>query len=64
MAVVANAGTHIISVYSLTKGSLLAEFGGFGDGPCQFKEPRKICFSSRSDGSILIADGNNKRVQV
>lgn len=55
--------SHQIEVYNLYSGMLEEDFGGGGTGPGQFQTPQKMCLSPLT-GNLLIADGNNRRVQV
>ncbi|MFI3186029.1 MAG: hypothetical protein QX198_08620, partial [Methylococcaceae bacterium] len=42
-------------------GRLLSQFGGYGAGPGQFKNPQSIAVSA--DGSVWVADTGNHRIQ-
>ncbi|MFI3186256.1 MAG: hypothetical protein QX198_09785, partial [Methylococcaceae bacterium] len=42
-------------------GRLLSQFGGYGAGPGQFKNPQSVAVSA--DGSVWVADTGNHRIQ-
>jgi len=58
---VSNAGTNMITVYSIVDGSETVSFGGNGAGPGQFKQLSKLCITPRD--TLLVADYGNQRVQ-
>ncbi|XP_019859672.1 PREDICTED: E3 ubiquitin-protein ligase TRIM71-like [Amphimedon queenslandica] len=53
---------HRVQYFSATTGQYIGQFGSKGNGNGQFYHPRGM--STDGKGNILIADFNNKRVQV
>ncbi|XP_011408632.1 PREDICTED: tripartite motif-containing protein 2-like [Amphimedon queenslandica] len=51
-----------VQYFSATTGQHIGQFGSKGNGNGQFSSPRGM--STDGKGNILVADGNNKRVQV
>uniref|UniRef100_A0A1X7UHB5 SMP-30/Gluconolactonase/LRE-like region domain-containing protein n=1 Tax=Amphimedon queenslandica TaxID=400682 RepID=A0A1X7UHB5_AMPQE len=51
-----------VQYFSATTGQYIGQFGSKGNGNGQFSSPRGM--STDGKGNILVADGNNKRVQV
>lgn len=60
---ISGSNMHKIALYDLPDGVFRTELGSYGSGPGQFNEPSKICFSPMTC-NLLIADRNNRRVQV
>ena len=58
--IVAEYGGHCISIFSPT-GEKLRSFGSQGSGQGQFSGPRGVAVDD--DGSILVADAGNNRIQ-
>ena len=54
---------HTVTVFALPNGDFVREFGTEGDGPSQFGDPGKLCFSPLSQDRLLVAEWRNKRVQ-
>ena len=51
-----------VQYFSATTGQYIGQFGSYGNGNEQFSRPRGM--STDGKGNILVADYNNKRVQV
>jgi hypothetical protein len=58
---VADAGNHKVRAFTL-EGSLLAAWGGLGEGPAQFRGPFRIAQDSLD--RILVSDALNSRILV
>ena len=59
---VTDDGLHRVQMFSASTGKYIAQFGSKGTGNGQFRHPRGITYDGK--GHILIADYNNRRVQV
>ncbi|XP_003390109.1 PREDICTED: E3 ubiquitin-protein ligase TRIM71-like [Amphimedon queenslandica] len=53
---------HRVQYFSATTGQYIGQFGSRGNGNGQFSSPRGVSINGK--GNILVADSNNKRVQV
>ncbi|XP_011407584.2 PREDICTED: E3 ubiquitin-protein ligase TRIM71-like [Amphimedon queenslandica] len=53
---------NLVQYFSATTGQYIGQFGSEGNGNGQFSSPRGM--STDGKGNILVADYNNKRVQV
>ena len=58
---VTSYGNHFVKMYSIN-GDFIGEFGGNGTEDGKFSNPRGICQNGK--GGILVADFNNKRIQL
>ena len=58
---VANNANQMVKMYS-TEGRFTGEFGGYGIRNGKFSQPWGICTDQK--GRLLVADFNNKRIQV
>ncbi len=59
--VVSNFDLHTLSVHALPDMQFVATLGSFGTGRTELDCPHEICFAD--DGTLLIADYGNRRVQ-
>ena len=59
---VSDQNLHLVQYFSATTGQYIGQFGSEGNGNGQFSLPRGM--STDGKGNILVADFNNKRVQV
>uniref|UniRef100_A0A1X7TJU7 B box-type domain-containing protein n=1 Tax=Amphimedon queenslandica TaxID=400682 RepID=A0A1X7TJU7_AMPQE len=59
---VSDYNLHCVQYFSATTGQLIGQFGSKGSGNGQFSNPEGM--STDGKGNILVADYNNKRVQV
>jgi hypothetical protein len=61
LAVVANRGTHMLTVYKLPSGEVVHSFGGHGTKPGWFSHPHAVAWTPA--GTILVAEWAGGRVQ-
>jgi tripartite motif-containing protein 71 len=63
---VADMTLDTISVFSsqATGNTKLAQFGGFGTGPAQFKQPRGMAVDGSTPQRLYVIDSGNYRVEV
>ena len=59
---VSDLNLHCVQYFSATTGQYIGQFGSKGNGNGQFSSPKGT--STDGKGNILVADFNNKRVQV
>lgn len=60
--IVAESGSHSISVFDTATGVKLRSFGSRGNGPRQFNTPCGVAITP--SGSLLVCDSNNHRIQL